>query len=322
MMIITALRSRVLARFKLPVSCACLAVILVVLSGVGQPPRAQSPFHLNPVVDKLSRGEPFFGVNTGDLSFDNAHVLTRAPIDFVYVDMEHHPLNIEALHLFLLGMIDKAAIHQKGNLRPNVAAFARFPTAADESEWIVKQALDIGLMGIIFNGVENREQALAAIQSMRYPQRRGSPYREPVGKRGHGPSYAEWIWGISGDELTRHSDLWPLNPEGDLLAILMIESVEAIDNLDEILSVPGVGAAFIGQGGDLTFSLGVAAGAPEVEDARQRILKGCLAHKVACGISVNSANDVVRRIREGWKMIRGSVDTIRNGRAAPEARKQ
>ena len=291
------------------------AVAAVVLAAPDLPRAQTAPLHLNPVVEKLAKGEPFFGVNTGDLSFDNAHMLTRAPIDFVYVDMEHHPMNIDALHIFLLGMMDKALVLKKGNLQPNVATFARFPPEAEESGWIVKQALDVGLMGFIFNGVDTKEQALYAVQSMRYPQRKGSRYMEPIGKRGHGPSYADWIWGISGDELTRHADLWPLNPEGDLLAILMIESVEGIAHLDEILSVPGVGAVFIGQGGDLAFSLGVANNAPEVEAARQEILKRCLAHKVACGVSVNSAADVVKRVTEGWKMIRGTVNILQEGRA-------
>ena len=279
-------------------------------------PSAQSaPLHLNPVIEKLSKGQPFIGVNTGDLSLENARTLARAPIDYVYVDMEHTPLNIDALHLFLMGMSDRAMVLKKGNLQPNAALFARFPPEADESAWVVKQALDIGLMGVIFNGVDSKAQALAAVQSMRYPQMRGSRYFEPIGKRGAGPGLATWIWGITGDEYDRHADLWPLNPEGDLLAIFMVESVEGIKNLDQILSVPGAGAVFLGQANDLRRSLGVSAGSPEVEAARQTILKGCLAHKVACGISVNTGAEMIKRLNEGWKMIRGTVPIITEGRA-------
>jgi 4-hydroxy-2-oxoheptanedioate aldolase len=279
-------------------------------------PSAQTTsLHLNPVIEKLSKGQPFVGVNTGDLSLENARTLARAPIDYVYVDMEHTPLNFEGLHMFLMGMSDRGMVLKKGNLQPNVALFARFPPEADQAGWVVKQALDIGLHGVIFNGVDTKAQALAAVQSMRYPQLRGSRYFEPVGKRGAAPGLATWIWGLTTDEYERHADLWPLNPEGDLLAIVMVESVEGLDNLDAILSVPGVGAVFIGNANDLRHSMGVPASSPEVEAARQRILKGCLAHKVACGITVATGAEMVKRLNEGWRMIRATVEIIRDGRA-------
>src|SRR5438132_8450285 len=160
---------------------ALAGVALLMSSG---PAAQQAPVHLNPVIAKLSQGKAFVGVNTGDLSLENARTLARAPIDYVYVDMEHTPLDIQGLHMFNIGMIDKATVLEKGSVAPNVALFARFPPEADESAWVVKQALDIGLMGVIFNGVDSRAQALAAVQSMRYPQMRGSRYFEPVGKRG------------------------------------------------------------------------------------------------------------------------------------------
>jgi 4-hydroxy-2-oxoheptanedioate aldolase len=275
----------------------------------------RGPVHLNPVIEKLAQGKAFVGVNTGDLSLENARTLARAPIDYVYVDMEHTPLDIAGLHMFNIGMIDKAAAVKKGSVAPNVALFARFPPEADEGAWVVKQALDIGLMGVIFNGVDTREQALAAVQSMRYPQLRGSKYFEPAGKRGAAPTLATWIWGLTTEEYERHADLWPLNPEGDLLAIAMIESVEGLKNLDAILSVPGIGAAFIGNANDLWHTMGVPATAPEVETARQTILAGCKRHNVACGITVASGADMVKRLDEGWKMIRATVEIIRDGRA-------
>jgi 2-keto-3-deoxy-L-rhamnonate aldolase RhmA len=94
----------------------------------------------------------------------------------------------------------------------------------------------------------------------------------------------------------------------------MIESAEGLKNLDEILSVPGVGMVFIGAANDLRLSLGVPADAPEVEAARQTILKGCIAHKVACGITATSAADMTRRLNEGWKMIRTTEEVIRAGK--------
>jgi 4-hydroxy-2-oxoheptanedioate aldolase len=144
---------------------------------------------------------------------------------------------------------------------------------------------------------------------------KGSRYFEPAGRRGAAPTLATWLWGLSVDEYERHADLWPLNPAGDLLAIVMIESVEGLKNLNDILSVPGIGAVFLGNANDLRHSMGVPADSPEVEAARQTILKGCLAHKVACGITVAGGAEMVKRLNEGWKMIRATVETIRDGRA-------
>ena len=270
--------------------------------------------HLNPVVAKLAEGKTVYGLITSDLSLANARDTARAPVDFVYADLEHNPLDFPGLNIFLLGMTDRGAILKKGNLQPNVALFARFPPEADQSQWVVKQALDIGLMGVIFNGVDSKEQALFAVRSMRYPQLKGSPHVEPAGIRGFGTAGATWAWGLSAAEYERHADVWPLNPDGDLLATIMIESVDGLKHLDEIASVAGVGALFLGAGADLSHSLGVPQSSPEVETAFQQVLKACKAHNVACAITANSANDVARRVREGWKIIRSSVPAITAGR--------
>jgi 4-hydroxy-2-oxoheptanedioate aldolase len=283
-------------------------------------PNSTSAQHLNPVIDKLSKGQPVFGLQAAGLSLQGARAAARSDADFIYVDMEHNPLDFPALQMFLLGMGDKGLVLKKSSLQPNVALFARFPPEADQASWVVKQALDIGLMGYIFSGVETKEQALAAVQSMRYPQKRGSPHMEPAGKRGSGAANATWAWGVSGEEYERRADLWPLNPEGDLLAIVMVETAEGVRNLDEILSVPGVGMVFIGAAGDLHMSLGVSRDAPEVEAARQTILKACLAHNVACGMTPTNAADAVRRINEGWKMIRSTEAVIRETRALLQRR--
>ena len=293
-----------------------ISTVLVALLAIAPAaPVAQQFVHINPVIGKLVEGKTVYGLNTGDLSLAYAREVARAPVDFVYADLEHNPLDLPALHIFLLGMQDKASVLKKGNLQPNVAVFARFPPEADQSGWVVKQALDMGLHGVIFNGVDSAEQALAAVKSMRYPQLRESKYREPNGLRGSGPANATWIWGLSGDEYERHADVWPLNPEGDLLATMMIESVEGLKNLDAIASVPGVGALFPGAGSDLSHSLGVRANAPETEAAFQQILAVCKRHKVACAITASSANDVAKRVREGWNIIRSTVPAITAGRA-------
>jgi len=294
---------------------------LAVIVSTGIVSAQSEPRHLNPVIEKLAAGKPFFGVQTGDLSLENARSLARAEIDYVYLEMEHGPMDFEGLHHFTVGMIDKAAILKKGNAQPNVAIFARFaPYGREQAQWFVKQALDIGLMGVIFNGIDNREQALLAVRNMRYPQQRNSKYPEPPGLRGYAPGGAVWWWGISEAEYVRRADLWPLNPDGDLLAIMMIETSEGLKNADAIASVPGMGAIFVGAGADLSQYLGVARNSAELEQGFQTILKACLAHHVACGITALNGTDIIKRLAEGWKMIRTTEAALLQWRASQTAR--
>ena len=266
-------------------------------------PAAQEPAdHLSSVVDTLARGERVFGVSTYDLSLENARSLARAHIDYVYVDMEHGPMDFTALHTFLLGMIDKQAIAESGSLRQRVTPLVRIaPYGREASAWAVKQALDVGVMGIIFPSIETPEQALAAVRAMRYPQRRGSAYPEPPGLRGSGPGIATWLWGLSGADYARRADLWPLNPDGDLVALMMIESAAGVRNADAIAAVPGVTGFYVGPS-DLSNSLGVPRDAPEVEEAIRTIVGACRARHVACGITAGAA-DMPRRISQGFRIL-------------------
>lgn len=300
-------------------------LVLAALCRPVAPYAEQNPVHLNPMVEKLAQGKPVFGVSAADLSLDMAHSVARSGVDFVRIEMEHGPMNFETLRDFLVGMIDKAAILKKGNAQVDVAPIARFaPYGRDRADWVPKQALDAGLMGVIFNDISNKEEALQAVRNMRYPQLKTSKYFTPEGLRGVGPANALWFWGISSEEYTRRADVWPLNPQGDLLAIMMIESTEGLKNVDEIAAVPGVGMLFPGGAADLANSMGIPFNSPEREVALQRILKSCKVHNIACGITAG-VSDVQNRVREGWKYLdlgrvggvtAASDAALRAGRAA------
>ena len=276
---------------------------------------AEQRLHLNPVIAKLAEGRTVYGLQAGiDMSIGSARAAARAPADYIYVDMEHNPLDMTGLYQFHLAMADRAMVLRKGNLQPNVALMARFPPEADQSDWVVKQALDMGLHGVIFNGVDTPEQARRAVSFMRYPPKRDSKYPVPRGVRGSAAGNATWIWGLTTDEYERHADLWPLNPDGDLLATMMIESLEGLANVDQIAATPGVGSLFLGAGNDLAHAMGLPIDHAEVEAARQRILTACRTHKVACNITAATADDIVKRVGEGWQMIRSTTAAINAAR--------
>lgn len=290
-----------------------LGVALILPAGLLAQLTPLKPAHLNPTIEKLASGKPVFGAIISDLSMTSARTWARSGADYVWIDMEHSPLNMDALNQFVAYANDKAHVARRGDTQPRMSIVARFPPYGGGDPWIVKQALDIGLMGVVFNTVNTKEEAIAAVRSMRYPPQRNDPATQkgPAGMRGFAPGGALWNWGISGPEYQRRADVWPLNPNGDLLASVMIETREAVKNIDEIASVPGIGVIEAAAGGDLSNDLGIAnqGSSAEVEALRQTILKACLAHNVVCGILASGKAQIDQRLKEGWRFITTSSGT-------------
>ena len=263
---------------------AMAAAGLLITSNIG---RAQEKHRLNPLIEKLESG---------------GNALT--PADWTFIDLEHGPFSIERLQ----GILDDLGKRRKANGQLPSAPIVRIPMDGDEdSRWIVKQALDSGAMGIIFGHVESKEQALAAIQSMRYPPQKGAAHPSPVGKRGYAPQRAVRYWGIPLADYIHRADVWPLNPDGELFAMIMIETVEGVKHINEILDVPGIGAIFIGAS-DLGMSLGVGPAtplpAPEDEAAIATVLKACKAKNVICAFpAIGGPSEVKQRLDQGFRML-------------------
>ena len=301
---------------------ACVGVAML----VGLPPAtlAQEGPRLNKLIELFVNDQPAFGILSFDYSLNNARAIASSGLDFVFIDMEHAPFDVERLRLFLLGMTNKRAINAKGNLQPDVVPFVRIPAAGGAEELIAqaKQVLDVGVFGIFFPAIHTRDDAELAVRATRYPQYNGAPDYEPTGLRGRNPSNAQWYWGI-GDYHAK-ADVWPLDPQGELLSMMFIESAEGVENIDDIITVPGLGAIFIGPS-DLSTSMGYASpAAPEVEAAIQTVLRACLDNDVPCAITTG-AGSVEQRISEGFRFVTvgadgglnvGASNALRLGRAA------
>jgi 4-hydroxy-2-oxoheptanedioate aldolase len=133
------------------------------------------------------------------------------------------------------------------------------------------------------------------------PPAQGDAQPEPRGTRGRAPGNAVWYWGLGYLDYLGKADVWPLDPTGELLAVIQIESREAVQNIGEIISVPGVGAIFIGPS-DLSADLGLPPTHPLVEQAIQTALKACLDHGIPCGITTGP-QDVATRIEQGFRFV-------------------
>ena len=244
---------------------------------------AQEPQRLNPLIEKLAQDQAAIG-----------------GVDWQFIDMEHGPYLLDRLQATL------QELREEGATRPRLAPIVRIPMEGDENvRFATKQVLDLGVFGVVFPRVETAEQAERAVSAMRYPPQRGEASPEPVGRRGWGPGRAARYWGLGVPDYARRADVWPLDPEGELFAMIMIESAEGVRNIDEIVRVPGIGAIFIGPA-DLGMSLGVGpptpAQPPETESAIQRVLAACKANDVICGLA-EPRTESEKRIAEGFRVL-------------------
>lgn len=283
---------------------AALTALMLLCVGTGL--QAQSGVRLNRAIELLDNGDVAFGILSFDYSLNNARSLARSGLDFVIIDMEHAPFDVETLREFLLGMTDKSSIIEKGNLQPDVAPIVRIPVGGDEDfVYQVKQVLDVGVFGVMFPYINTAEQAELAVRATRYPQMNGADDFEPAGLRGRNPANASWYWGVP--DYHARADVWPLDSAGELLAIIQIESPEGVENIRDIVAVPGVGVVFIGPS-DLSISMGYASpAAPEVEAAIQTVLDACLDSGVPCAITT-SAGSVAQRVEEGFRFVTVGAD--------------
>src|SRR5687768_8207501 len=95
---------------------------------------------LNRTIELLQQEKATFGIFSKDRSLDNARELARSSLDFIIIDMEHGPFDTETLRNFLLGMVDKRAILEKGGLQPNVTPIVRIPSNGGEQlQFLAKQ---------------------------------------------------------------------------------------------------------------------------------------------------------------------------------------
>lgn len=211
-----------------------------------------------------------------------AELMAICGYDFLTIDVEHSPVDIEGVYRMLQAI-------KSGN--PNCKALVRL---AGNSYSETKRYLDAGADGVICPLVNSRRDAELLVESVKYA---------PLGRRGVGYCRAN-AYGLD----LQNSFA---NANGETLVVVQIEDVMAINNLDEILSVSGIDAAIIGPY-DLSSSMGLTGNFshPKMVDAIQQTLEACNRHNVLPGIHVVEPNpsDVQFRIEQGYRFIAYSVD--------------
>lgn len=301
-------------------------LILTCLLALNGPLRAQEADEpvprINKFIELMEKGKPAFGVFSSNLSVRTGAAMASSGLDFVIIDLEHSPYDATRLEGYLLGMINKRDLLKNG-LQQRTVPLVRVPSAGREQlQFIIKQVLDLGPMGLVVPHVDTAEDARAMVQASRFPQLKGVRDFEPQGKRGVGYGWAARYWGLSGTDYATRADLWPLDPKGELVLWLMIETEAAIENIRDIAATPGIGGLFIGPS-DLAFSLGVPLGDPAVELAIEKVVAEAKESGVPIG-TLCGRSQVEKRLAQGFRFLAvgsdsgpsGSVrDAVNTGRA-------
>jgi 2-keto-3-deoxy-L-rhamnonate aldolase RhmA len=233
----------------------------------------------NPLKESLKAGKPVIGVTVTVGHPEVAATLATAGYDFFWVEMEHSPITLE-------------------NLRDMILATRGLPTVPItrvpfNEPWMPKRVLDLGSLGVIFPFTNTPELAEQAVKACKYP---------PEGDRGFGPGLALSRWNLDGASYIRYANQ-------NIVVVVIIERKEAVEHIEEIASVPGVDVLFIGAN-DLSFSLGVGGkvNEPVVQEAIAKVLDAGKRHNIAVGLPVGSADEINRRIKEGFRFFQTASD--------------
>ena len=221
-----------------------------------------------------------------------AEVLANTGYDWIAIDIEHTDIDILSLTQLLRGMYGRG-----------VAPIARV-TRNDLLE--IRRALDVGSAGVLVPFVSNADEARRAVAAAKYP---------PLGVRGFSFSRAN-NWGVDFDTEARSAN-------EATSVIVMIESREGVEQIEEIVAVPGVDAAFIGPY-DLSGSYGIPGQTedPRVRAACRTVIDACEAAGKSVGLLLArpTAAAVRRAVADGYTLICIGIDTVFLDQGARAAR--
>ncbi len=283
------------------------------------------PPRLNRAIELLSQDQPIYytGAHSGHvLTYEQGRQDAATWADYINIGMEHGAFDMTGLDAYLRGLVD-AGPTRSGHRTPTVIVEAPVEGTTAEivryNSWQFRQILARGVHGILLCQAESADAVRAFVEACRYPIHKiGRDQGLGEGRRGVGSeNTAGAVWGMGRDEYLRKAEPWPLNPEGELLLGLKIESAAAIPHVEAILSVPGIGFAEMGPG-DLSLSLGYwqmpQPFPPEMVEVRERVRAACIVNRIAF-LESASPDDVAQKIDEGARVIAGgNEETARVGR--------
>jgi len=224
---------------------------------------------------KLRSGEIALGTWITINHPDIVDALSELPLDWLVFDMEHAPLEISDAEILLMPL--------RGS---DISPIIRVPW---NDMVIIKRALDIGAEGILVPWINSREEAERAVSYASYP---------PRGLRGVGPRRAVRYGQRS------FLDYYENFEKNERIIMVQVETRKALENLDEILSTPGIDVAYVGPM-DLSVSLGIPMRFSDArfQDALKNVRDACERHGVTPGIHAFSPEQAQEFISQGFRFV-------------------
>jgi 4-hydroxy-2-oxoheptanedioate aldolase len=270
---------------------------------------------INRAIELLAAGQPVYCTTVPELSYERGLEEARTWADYLTIDLEHHPFAPAALLAFMRGLVDGGPT-RSGHRTP--AVIVTLPMDGTDEQavranaWMIKQTLATGVHGLLLCHAETPGAASAFVEAARYPFH-VTVGGLGVGRRGSGgQDLAAAIWGLSPVEYLERADVWPLNPDGELLLGIKIENRRALENAEASAAVPGLAFAEWGPG-DMGMSFGHRDAhdppyPPEMMAARARVKAACDQAGLAF-LEMVGPDNVVAQLGAGVKI----------GAATPEA---
>nr|WP_295974581.1 aldolase/citrate lyase family protein [uncultured Bacillus sp.] len=234
----------------------------------------------NMLKEKLNQNQRVFGTWIMTNSLDNAEILGHTGADFIMIDAEHGSMDIETAGRMV-------------SIIRGTQATPLIRVAENEKSW-VKRGLDTGAEGVMIPMINSKEEAERAVSYAKYP---------PVGIRGTGAGRAV-LFGAAAEEFEDYY----AQANNEVLVILQIEHYQAVENIEEILSVPGIDIAFVGPY-DLSSSMGLQGqpNHPDVQESCRKVIAACEKHHVTPAIMTWSGA-IEQHIQMGFRFLLGGID--------------
>ncbi|MDC0190913.1 aldolase/citrate lyase family protein [Rhodospirillales bacterium] len=260
---------------------------------------------LNGIIGALTNSGVAFST-FASMDVQTGITIATSKFDGVVYEGEHNPWDIVGLRDAMQFMLNRREIAASGLIAPTVTPLARIPVnGVEQGQWHAKQALDTGVYGVVWPHISTVEEAYNAVAACRYPRLNSVPLYEPRGIRGDGPVRAARYWGLTQQEYYSKADVWPLDPNGEILVVIQIEDTTGIRNLSDMLeNVPGIGAILIGEG-DLGQELGFPRqyDHPALLEAIAEIVSICKKHDVVVGHAHAGTGNMQRLLDEGFRLM-------------------
>ena len=233
---------------------------------------------VNTAKQKMLRGKPAFGYALSLGSPLAAEKMARCGIDWLLIDCQHGSYHADSMAATMIAC--------EGGTATPMARVAR------NDYTMIGRLLDEGALGIVVPMVHTVEDAAAAALAMRYPPRGGRSWGWSRASA-YGDDYPDWI-------------------DDEVFLAVQIESVQAVENAEAIMAVPGVDGCWVGPG-DLAFSMGIHPREQWTSDrhirALERVVEACHNTGKIPGFCANDPHDALRRAAAGFQFLTAGAES-------------